>query len=178
MKPVRRRRHFVVRMLSPRATRGILAVGHLRFRCALGRSGTAASKREGDGATPRGSWPLRRALYRRDRLMRPRSGLALCAIRPADGWCDQPADRNYNRPVRLPYPASAEEMWRTDDLYDLVVVLGHNDRPRVRGRGSAIFLHVARAGLAPTAGCVALDRRDAVRLLALARRGDMIRIGR
>jgi L,D-peptidoglycan transpeptidase YkuD (ErfK/YbiS/YcfS/YnhG family) len=83
-----------------------------------------------------------------------------------DGWCDHPFDRNYNRPVRHPYPASAEALWRVDDLYDVVGVLGHNHRPRVHGAGSAVFLHLACADFAPTAGCVALRRRDILRLLA------------
>jgi len=104
--------------------------------------------------------------YRPDRMPRPRTMLPLRALRPNDGWCDAPDDRNYNRPVRLPYPASAEEMWRRDRLYDIVVVLGHNDRPRRRGLGSAIFMHVARSGFEPTAGCIALRRADLARLLA------------
>ena len=90
------------------------------------------------------------------------------AIRPRDGWCDAPADRNYNRPVRHPYPASAERLWRADGLYDVVVVLGYNDRPRVRGRGSAIFMHVARPGYAPTEGCIALARPHLLRVLDAA----------
>ncbi len=82
-----------------------------------------------------------------------------------DGWCDAPADRNYNRPVRLPYAASAEAVWRADRLYDIVVVLSHNTRPRVRGSGSAIFLHVAKPGYAPTEGCIALRREHLLALL-------------
>ena len=96
------------------------------------------------------------------------------AIRPADGWCDASGDRNYNRAVKLPYPASAEQMWREDELYDLVVVLGHNMRPRARGLGSAIFMHVARPDYAPTAGCVALSPPHLARLLGRLRPGAMI----
>lgn len=96
---------------------------------------------------------------------------------PSAGWCDAPSDRNYNRGVRLPYPASAEEMWRKDGLYDIVVELGYNDRPRARGRGSAIFMHVARTGLLPTAGCVALRRKHLLMVLARLGRRAVIRIG-
>lgn len=88
-----------------------------------------------------------------------------------DGWCDAPSDRNYNRGVTLPYSASTERMWRDDELYDVVGILDHNARPRVRGRGSAIFLHVARAGYRPTEGCVALARGDLMRVLRLVGRG-------
>ncbi len=87
------------------------------------------------------------------------------AISCNDGWCDEACDRNYNRPVLLPYSGRAEEMWRNDGLYDIVVVVGYNDAPRVRGRGSAIFIHIARDGFQPTQGCVALKRADLIRLV-------------
>lgn len=144
---------------------------------ALGRSGTKASKREGDGATPIGVWRVCSALYRADRLVRPRTALPLRPIRRNDGWCDATGDRNYNRPVHLPYPVSAEAIWREDHLYDLVVVLDHNRRPRVQGGGSAIFMHCARDGLKPTEGCIAMRRGHLVRLLARVRRGTRIIIG-
>jgi L,D-peptidoglycan transpeptidase YkuD (ErfK/YbiS/YcfS/YnhG family) len=99
------------------------------------------------------------------------------ATRIEDGWCDAPGDRNYNRPISHPYPASAERMWRQDQLYDIVVVLGYNDRPRIRGRGSAIFLHVARGNLAPTEGCIALRRSDLEKLLPLIGGRTTLRIG-
>ena len=108
----------------------------------------------------------------------PRTSLPARPVRPDQGWCDAAGDRNYNRPVRHPYPASAERLWRHDALYDLVVVLGYNDRPRVHGRGSAIFLHVAQPGYAPTEGCVALRRDHLVRLLAALRPGAMLCIHR
>lgn len=128
-------------------------------------------KREGDGATPVGSFALRQIRFRRDRVVPPRTGgLSTRALRPDDGWCDSAVDRNYNRHVRHPYPASAERMWREDGLYDFVVVTGHNERPRSRGRGSAIFMHVAsgraRHGFKPTEGCVALERHDIAWLIA------------
>ncbi|HXF55465.1 MAG TPA: L,D-transpeptidase family protein [Hyphomicrobiaceae bacterium] len=169
-----RRRTLIVRALSAGATRGTVELGPLRFRCALGRSGRRVRKREGDGATPVGRFLMQRVLYRPDRCQRPRTGLKTHVLRPTDGWCDCPRDRNYNRPVRLPYPASAEAMWRADELYDLVVVLSHNCRPRVKGLGSAIFLHVAAPGLAPTQGCIALRRADLMRLLAQLSRGSSV----
>ena len=133
--------------------------------CALGRGGIIADKREGDGGTPAGLWPIRRVLYRPDRMARPKTDLPLAAIAPDDGWCDDPADPAYNRPVKLPYAASHEAMWREDGLYDLVGVLGHNDDPPEPGRGSAVFLHVARPDYAPTEGCVALALPDLLMLL-------------
>lgn len=154
-----------VTALSLGATRATLQFAGLRFPCALGRAGCRARKREGDGATPIGQWRVSAVLYRADRMRRPRTPLPVRAIRRHDGWCDASADRNYNRPVRLPYAASAERLWREDALYDVVVVLHYNERPRVRGRGSAIFMHVARPAYTPTEGCIALAREHLLRLL-------------
>jgi len=139
----------------------VLPIGVVRFdgafyRCALGRSGTSSVKREGDGATPVGRFPLRRLWYRPDRIGRPRTGLAVQPIEEDDGWCDDPADLCYNMAVKRPYDASHEVLWRDDPLYDLFVEVGYNDDPVVAGRGSAIFIHVARPNFEPTEGCVAL----------------------
>lgn len=137
-----------------------------RLRCALGRGGIRADKAEGDGATPVGTLPLRRLLYRADRIAPPPGGLPREPIGPDDGWCDAPGEASYNRQVTLPFAASHERLWREDTLYDLVGVLGWNDDPVARGRGSAIFLHVARVDYGPTEGCVALALPDLRRLLA------------
>ena len=149
-----------------------------RVRCALGRGGVApgSDKREGDGRTPLGEWPLRRVLYRADHGGEPQTALETGAIMPDDGWCDAPDDPGYNRPVRLPYPASAEKLWRDDRLYDLVLVLGHNDDPVQPGMGSAIFLHLATPDYRPTEGCVAVWRPDMEALLRSAKPGDAMRI--
>lgn len=157
----------------------VFADGHLQWngrsvRCALGRSGMVTDKHEGDGGTPVGAWALRRVLYRADRGAPPRTALPISIINREDGWCDDPAHEDYNRPVRLPHPASCETMWREDGLYDVVVVLGHNDDPPVPGRGSAIFLHVARPGYLPTEGCVALAQDDLRQLLETATPGDRL----
>jgi L,D-peptidoglycan transpeptidase YkuD (ErfK/YbiS/YcfS/YnhG family) len=145
---------------------GFLAADGFRARAALGRRGMTAHKQEGDGATPRGVLPLLRVLYRADRLAPPRCAVPLEPIGPDDGWCDDPADAAYNRPVKLPYPARHEELWRGDALYDVVGVLGWNVAPVVRGAGSAIFLHVASGDYAPTAGCIALALPDLQACLA------------
>lgn len=146
--------------------------------CLIGRSGAiaAAAKREGDGATPRGSWPLRAVLLRPDRVAAP-AGLALPWrwLRADDGWSDDPHDPAYNRPVRHPHRWSAERLWRDDGLYDVIVVLGHNDAPVVPGAGSAIFLHCSGDGR-PTEGCVAVARDDLLGLIAIMARGDSLRI--
>ncbi|MFT3732652.1 MAG: L,D-transpeptidase family protein [Hyphomicrobium sp.] len=164
-----------VRALSQSARRGYLEFGALKVPCALGRAGVKALKREGDSATPRGEFKLSYLLYRQGRP-RPRSAIRLKPIRRDDGWCDCPGDRNYNRPVSLPYPASAEHLWRRDGLYDVVVVLDYNIVPRVRNRGSAIFMHIARKNFEPTEGCVALRDNDLRRLVSRLPRNSKIAI--
>jgi L,D-peptidoglycan transpeptidase YkuD (ErfK/YbiS/YcfS/YnhG family) len=145
--------------------------------CTLGRSGVRADKREGDGASPAGCFPLRAVLYRPDRLDRPSTRLPCAAIARDDGWCDAPGDPAYNRKVRLPYPASAETLWRDDPLYDIVVVLGHNDAPVVPGAGSVIFLHLMRDDGGPTEGCVGVARALALELVAMLGPDDRLCIG-
>ena len=165
-----------MRSTGAQSTVGRLSFGNLKLRCALGRGGISSRKREGDGATPRGTFQLEGALWRSDALRRPRTAISLRKTRPDDGWCDAANDRNYNCPVKHPYPASAERLWRQDRLYDVIVVLDYNRRPRVRAKGSAIFMHVAEHGLKPTEGCVALARHDLLKLLARVNRKTRITI--
>ena len=134
-------------------------------RCALGPGGIVRHKREGDGATPRGRFSLSAALVRGDRIGRPVSGLPLTGLAQRDGWCDDARHPLYNRPVRRPFPARHEALWRDDGLYDCIVVIDYNTARIRKGRGSAIFLHVAAPGLTPTAGCVAIPRPALLRLL-------------
>jgi L,D-peptidoglycan transpeptidase YkuD (ErfK/YbiS/YcfS/YnhG family) len=162
VKPVR---PIVVRRAPGNSSKARLALGHGVRPASLGRGGIRAPKREGDGGTPLGRFPVRQVLYRADRIARPRTQLPIRTIRDDDGWCEDPADRNYNRLVRLSPESSADRLKREDHLYDLVLVLGYNDLPRVKGRGSAIFMHLARPGYAPTAGCIGLLRHDLLMLL-------------
>ncbi len=139
---------------------GLIRIAGRDLRCVLGEAGILAHKQEGDGATPCGLLALRRVLYRADRLPSPVTGLPREPIAPDDGWCDEVGHPDYNRAVQLPHPARHERLWREDRLYDLVAVLGYNDDPVQRGRGSAIFLHLASQDERPTKGCVALHHDD------------------
>jgi len=146
-------------------------------RAAIGPAGIATKGGEGDNITPRGRFPVREIFYRPDRVPAPRTALPLRKIAPDDGWCDTPDDPKYNRLVKLPYPAGAERMWREDHLYDLLAVLGYNDDPVVPGKGSAIFLHMAKPGYLPTQGCVALAYDDLLAAIEQLRVGDQVIIG-
>jgi L,D-peptidoglycan transpeptidase YkuD (ErfK/YbiS/YcfS/YnhG family) len=154
-----------VRTASLSRSRGLLRAGSLVLPVALGRAGVRANKREGDGATPRGRFRLKRLWWRADRHARPATLLPVQRIGPDDGWCEDPADRCYNRPIVVPDGAPGDRLWRADGLYDFVIELDHNSRPRVAGRGSAVFIHVARQGFKPTAGCVAVEMKSLRRLL-------------
>lgn len=158
-------RNIVVRARPGKPTQGLLSWGGAVFPCALGRGGIRAIKREGDGGTPLASMPMLYRWFRHGRLATTRSALPLRQIKARDGWCDAPGDRNYNRPVALPYPASSEAMTRGDRLYDCCIVLDYNIRPRRRGMGSAIFFHIAKPGFQPTEGCVAVAPHVMKRLL-------------
>jgi L,D-peptidoglycan transpeptidase YkuD (ErfK/YbiS/YcfS/YnhG family) len=146
---------ILVRRKPGAPSRGWLIAGSLALPVALGRAGIKANKREGDGATPRGTFRLKRLWWRADRHPRPATLLPARRIAGDDGWCEDPRDRLYNRPVKAPPGSKADRLARADHLYDFIVELDHNTRPRVAGRGSAVFIHAARPGFAPTAGCVA-----------------------
>ena len=165
-------------IVHPEGCKGLIDSAAGRFPCALGRGGVTRTKKEGDGATPVGVWPLRRLLVRPDRIAVNDlvTDLPSSPIDRLDGWCDAPAHAAYNRPVRLPFDAGHEVMWRDDHLYGLVVILGHNDAPPVPGCGSAIFMHLARPDYGPTEGCVALAREDLLAVLATVRENDEVEI--
>jgi L,D-peptidoglycan transpeptidase YkuD (ErfK/YbiS/YcfS/YnhG family) len=132
---------------------------------ALGRGGILANKREGDGGTPKGTFRPRQVWWRDDRHPRPRTSLPVRAIRPDDAWCEDPASRHYNQPIRLDPGQGGDRLRRDDQLYDFIVEIDHNTSPRIAGRGSAVFLHLARANFSPTAGCVSMTEATMLRLL-------------
>lgn len=157
--------NIIVQTKSFEATTGVLIAGGRRFDCTLGRAGVAIGKAEGDGKTPVGTYPLRYLLYRADRLERPETGLPVEILTPETGWCEDPSHPDYNTRITLPHPSAHDRMTRDDHLYDLTVVIGYNDDPPVAGKGSAIFMHLARPDFTPTAGCVGLRREDLLEVL-------------
>jgi L,D-peptidoglycan transpeptidase YkuD (ErfK/YbiS/YcfS/YnhG family) len=158
-------RRLTVRRKPGHPTRGWLVAGPLALPVAIGRGGVKANKREGDGSTPRGTFRLRRLWWRADRHARPRTLLPSTRIAGDDGWCEDPRDRRYNKRVKVPPGSKGDRLKRTDSLYDFIVEIDHNTRPRIAGRGSAVFIHIARDGFAPTAGCIALTMNSLRHLL-------------
>jgi len=142
-----------------------LTFGIKSYKCVLGKSGITAHKKEGDGATPSGKFPIRRVYYRPDRIPEPKSVLPVFALLPNDGWCDDPTHKDYNKKVTLPHEGHAESLWRSDELYDVFAVIGYNDEPALPHKGSAIFLHVAHRSFRHTQGCVALRIGDLIEVI-------------
>lgn len=150
--------HLHIRAINACSSRGILTIGATDFPCRLGKTGRRFRKIEGDGASPIGVFKLEQLYYRADKMLRPRIKLKSRALERCDGWCDAPQHFGYNRFVKLPFAASHEKLWRDDRAYDIVVATSHNQRPRIRGLGSAIFLHVTD-GTKGTEGCIALSEK-------------------
>ncbi|MDO9062194.1 MAG: L,D-transpeptidase family protein [Bradyrhizobium sp.] len=156
---------ILVRAAAGDPRRGWLTAGGQAIPVALGRGGIKANKREGDGGTPRGTFRPRQLWWRADRHARPRTFLPVRAIRPEDAWCEDPGDRHYNQPIRLQQGRAGDRLRRDDHLYDFIVEIDHNTEPRIAGRGSAVFLHLARGNFGPTAGCVSMTKSAMLRLL-------------
>ena len=177
MNSSRRLSQLRVRPLAGNKARGWLTAGPLRIPCALGPAGIVRSKREGDKSTPAGRFRLLWGYYRPDRVRLRAAGAPLRPLRRDQGWCEDPSSPRYNRPVRLPARDCTDRMWREDHLYDLTFVLDQNFSRRAKGRGSAIFFHLARVGFTPTAGCVAVSAADMLKLAPLLKRGAVMVIG-
>jgi L,D-peptidoglycan transpeptidase YkuD (ErfK/YbiS/YcfS/YnhG family) len=145
--------------------RGWLMAGLNAIPVALGRGGIIANKREGDGGTPKGTFRPRKLWWRADRFTRPQTFLPVRAIRADDAWCEDPKSRHYNRPLKLRADYGGDRLMRDDHLYDFIIEIDHNTRPTIAGRGSAVFLHLARTNFSPTAGCVSMTRSAMLHLL-------------
>ena len=149
----------------------------LECRCSIGKGGITENKVEGDLCTPAGKWPLRRVFYREDRVQQPDTILQTLRVSKNMGWSDDPCDdKGYNTLIKTPYPYSHETLWRSDSIYDIIIELGYNDNPPTLGKGSAIFVHLARPNFDPTAGCIALKKSDLLNLLSLVSHDDILNI--
>jgi len=154
-----------IRAAAGDSRRGWLTAGGQTIAVALGRGGILANKREGDGGTPKGTFRPRQLWWRADRHPRPRTFLPIRPIRPGDAWCEDPQSRHYNQPVWLERGHGGDRLTRDDHLYDFIIEIDHNTSPRIAGRGSAVFLHLARDNFGPTAGCVSMTKSAMLRLL-------------
>ena len=144
---------------------GYLIYKNFKFRCSIGESGIGNKKEEGDGITPKGIFKLTKVFYREDKVKNIKAKIKKIKIKKNMGWCDDPKSKFYNKLVKLPNKFSNEKLYRKDDVYDIVIVLNYNMQPIIKNKGSAIFIHVAKKNYKPTAGCVALKKKDLIKLL-------------
>ncbi len=155
-----------------------MKINNESYKCSYGRAGLSENKQEGDGATPIGIFQLRHLFYRPDRIKKENliTNLSITPIHKNEGWCDDIFSPYYNRLIKLPFSASHETLWRDDNLYDIFVVVGYNDTPPVKGKGSAIFLHIAKDNYQPTAGCIAFSKQDFLKIISQLTPDSMLHI--
>lgn len=156
---------------------GVLCFNDKKYRCAIGKNGIVKNKKEGDWKTPVGCFSIRKVLYRADKLKTLKTVFTTEEIRRDDIWCDDIKSLFYNTKIKLPFDGSYENLWREDNLYDLIVVLGYNDDPPIPGKGSAIFMHIARPNYSPTAGCIALNQEDLLEILKMSEKKTLVCVG-
>ena len=135
------------------------------FFCIFGRDGVTKNKTEGDWCTPIGIFPVRKIYYRNDKIKKLDTQVETIPISKDDAWCDDKERNEYNTFIKLPFNGSYENLWRDDDLYNIIVVIGYNDEPIVKERGSAIFIHIANNEMQYTKGCLAIKKEDMISLL-------------
>lgn len=147
--------------------------------CVVGEAGIGNKQGEGDNITPIGCYPMRYLYYRHDHIdekILPKNQILCTPLTPQDGWCDDPKSPLYNQHVTLPFTPSHEKLYRNDYLYNMMIVLGYNDDPVIAGKGSAIFIHLARQENTPTAGCIALNYENFLQLLPFCATNQMVNI--
>tara|TARA_Y100001970_G_C14192981_1_gene836455 strand:+ start:1151 stop:1645 length:495 start_codon:yes stop_codon:yes gene_type:complete len=139
---------------------GFLINQSLKYKCSIGFNGLSDNKSEGDGCTPIGTFKINKVLYRPDKIKDCKFLIDSEVIEKLDGWCDDVNSDFYNQKIIFPFESSAEHLYRNDDLYDIVCVIDYNLNPIIKGKGSAIFLHVATDDYLPTQGCIAIKKDE------------------
>jgi L,D-peptidoglycan transpeptidase YkuD (ErfK/YbiS/YcfS/YnhG family) len=155
---------------------GYLKYKELKFKCALGKAGIGNKKIEGDNITPKGTFKIVKIYYRKDRIKKMPSKFKLIKITKKMGWCDDPKSKNYNQLINLPFQYRYEKLYRTDNIYDLILVLNYNLKPIIKNKGSAIFIHISRKDYKPTRGCVGLTKRNLLELVQSIKKEEKIKI--
>jgi len=155
---------------------GYLKYKNFKFQCALGESGIKEKIKEGDNVTPKGIFKITRIYYRPDKIKKIISPINIIKIKKNMGWCDDPTSNSYNKEIKLPTKFGYEKLYRKDHIYDLIAVISYNLNPIIKGKGSAIFLHIAKKKFSPTQGCIALKKKDLLLLLSKISKNTKIRI--
>ena len=154
----------------------ILSYNHYKVKCAIGKRGINIKRREGDLITPKGTFKIKKILFRKDKLKKLKTKFKKIAINKKMGWCDDPDSKKYNKLVKLPFKYSCEKLYRKDNMYDIILVLNFNMSPIRKNKGSAIFIHVAKTKFTPTKGCIAVKKRDLKNIVSKISKLSKIRI--
>ena len=157
--------NFVILFMHIKLINKKLRFNNYRIKCSIGKRGISRSKKEGDNTTPKGSFGFKFLLYRKDRIPKIKTKLKKIPIKKSMGWCDDPRSNFYNKLVKLPFSFSAEKLYLTKNIYDIILVLDYNSKPVVKNKGSAIFLHISSKNYRPTKGCVAISKKNLFFLL-------------
>ena len=155
---------------------GYLKYKDLKFKCALGKSGIGNKKIEGDNITPKGVFNIIKIYYRKDRVKKLSSKFKLIKLTKKMGWCDDSKSKNYNQLISLPSRYRYEKLYRTDNIYDLILVLNYNLKPIIKNKGSAIFIHISRKDYKPTRGCIGLTKKNLIELVQSIKKEEKIKI--
>lgn len=155
---------------------GYLKFKNLKFKCSLGKAGIGVKKIEGDNITPKGTYRIIRIYYRKDRIKKLSSKIKLVKINKKIGWCDDPKSKKYNKQITLPYKYNHEKLYRRDNIYDIVLVLNYNINPIIKNKGSSIFIHVARKNYNKTKGCIAIKKKNLMRIVNLLKKDSVVKI--
>ena len=153
-----------------------LTYNNYKVKCAVGKRGIGAKKKEGDLITPKGSYKIKGILYRPDKVKNLNTKFEKKAINKKMGWCDDPKSKKYNQLIKLPFKFNFEKLYRNDDIYDIVFVLSFNTNPIIKNKGSAIFIHIAKRNYSPTKGCVAIKKDDIKKLAREINRKTIVKI--
>jgi len=147
-----------------------------KLKCSIGKSGITTSKKEGDLASPKGIFELGMLYYRKDRIKSLKCKIGKRIIKKNMGWCNDSISKKYNQEIYFPFKYSAEKLYRKDNVYDIFINIKYNQHPSVKGRGSAIFLHLSNNNYKPTRGCIAIVKKDFLKILPLFNKKTKISI--
>ena len=138
-----------------------------KLKCSIGKSGVTQSKKEGDFTTPKGLFGLGLLYYRKDKVKLLKCKIKKRAIKKGMGWCNASKSKKYNQEISFPFKYGAEKLYRKDKIYDIFINIKYNQLPIIKGKGSAIFLHLSNKKYKPTHGCVAIKKKDFLKILPL-----------
>ena len=154
----------------------ILTYDNYKVKCAIGKRGIGIKKREGDLITPKGIFKIKEIFYRKDRIKNLSTKIRKIIIKKNMGWCDDPNSKKYNQLIRYPFKFNSERLYRSDNIYDIIIVLNFNMSPVKKNKGSAIFIHIAKNKFSSTKGCIALKKNELKKMIKFLTKTTLVKI--